>query len=73
MIFLYREDYYADRSTVDPNVPSLLEVDLAKNRHGGVGSCKLAFALASSRITGMSYRRPKREDIPEQFRLGEEF
>lgn len=49
------------------------EVDLAKNRHGGVGSCKLAFALASSRITGMSYRRAKREEIPEQFRLGEEF
>lgn len=73
VIFLYREDYYADRSTVDPNVPSLLEVDLAKNRHGGVGGCKLAFSLASSRITGMSYRRPKREEIPEQFRLGEEF
>ena len=69
VIFLYREDYYADRSTVDPNIPSLLDVDLAKNRHGMVGSCKLAFALASSRITGMSYRRPA--DIPEQLRIEE--
>ena len=48
VIFLYREDYYAARDSVDPNVPSLLEVDLAKNRHGAVGSCKLAFALATS-------------------------
>ena len=70
VIFLYREDYYADRDSVDPNVPSVLDVDLAKNRHGGVGSCKLAFSLATSKIAGMSYRRKTKEEIPEQFRIG---
>ena len=70
VIFLYREDYYAARDSVDPNVPSLLEVDLAKNRHGAVGSCKLAFALATSKIAGMSYRRKVKDEIPEQFRIG---
>ena len=71
VIFLYREDYYAARDSVDPNVPSLLEVDLAKNRHGAVGSCKLAFALATSKIAGMSYRRKPKDEIPEQFRIKE--
>lgn len=70
VIFLYREDYYADRDSVDPNVPSVLDVDLAKNRHGGVGSCKLAFSLATSKIAGMSYRRKTKEELPEQFRIG---
>ena len=70
VIFLYREDYYAARDSVDPNVPSLLEVDLAKNRHGAVGSCKLAFALATSKTAGMSYRRKPKDEIPEQFRIG---
>lgn len=70
VIFLYREDYYAARDSVDPNVPSVLDVDLAKNRHGGVGSCKLAFSLATSKIAGMSYRRKPKDEIPEQFRIG---
>ena len=71
VIFLYREDYYAARETVDPTVPSILDVDLAKNRHGGVGRCELAFSLATSKISGMSYRRKVGEDeIPEQFRIG---
>lgn len=70
VIFLYRDDYYAARDSVDPNVPSVLDVDLAKNRHGGVGSCKLAFSLATSKISGMSYRRKHKDEIPEQFRIG---
>lgn len=53
VIFLYRSDYYADQSTVNPNAPSVLEVNLAKNRHGFVGSCKLAFSMASSQVTTM--------------------
>ena len=69
VIFLYREDYYAERDSVDPTVPSLLEVDLAKNRHGAVGGCKLAFSMASSKIAGMSYRRKIKEEIPEQFTI----
>ena len=70
VIFLYREDYYAARDSVDPNVPSVLDVDLAKNRHGSVGGCKLAFSLATSKISGMSYRRKTKDEIPEQFRIG---
>ena len=71
VVFLYREDYYAARDTVDPNIPSVLDVDLAKNRHGAVGWCKLAFSLATSRITGMSFRRASKEDPPpEQIRFG---
>ena len=57
VIFLYREDYYAAQNTVDPNLPSLMEVHLAKNRHGCVGSCEVAFSMASSRITGVSRDR----------------
>lgn len=71
VIFLYREDYYAARDTVDPGVPSVLDVDLAKNRHGAVGGCKLAFSLASSRITGISFRRtPEEGPPPEQIQFG---
>ena len=55
---------------MDPNVPSVLDVDLAKNRHGSVGGCKLAFSLATSKISGMSYRRKVKDEIPEQFRIG---
>ena len=58
VIFLYREDYYADPGTLDPKVPSMMEVNLAKNRHGCVGKCEMAFSLASSRITSVSRARP---------------
>lgn len=68
VIFLYREDYYADKSTVDPTVPSIMEVDLAKNRHGRVGRCEMAFSMASSRITAVARNR-KAGDLPEQMRL----
>lgn len=54
VIFLYRQDYYAAQSTVDPNLPSLMEVHLAKNRHGCVGRCRMAFSMASSRVTGVA-------------------
>lgn len=50
VIFLYREDYYADPETVNPDIPSMMEVNLAKNRHGRVGKCDMAFSLASSRV-----------------------
>ena len=57
VIFLYREDYYAAPGTIDPNIPSMMEVNLAKNRHGFVGKCEMAFSLASSRITSVSRGR----------------
>ena len=62
VIFLYREDYYADPGTVDPNVPSMLEVNLAKNRHGSVGRCNMAFSMASSRVTALANRPTKAQE-----------
>ena len=69
VIFLYREDYYADPGTVDPNVPSMLEVNLAKNRHGSVGQCNMAFSMASSRVTALANRPTKAQEGPEQMTL----
>ena len=57
VIFLYREDYYAEPGTVNPDIPSMMEVNLAKNRHGRVGKCDMAFSLASSRVTSVSRGR----------------
>ena len=68
VIFLYREDYYAAQNTVDPNLPSLMEVHLAKNRHGFVGSCEVAFSMASSRVTGVSRDRREPRSV-EQMKL----
>lgn len=59
VIFLYREDYYADPETVNPDIPSMMEVDLAKNRHGRVGKCDVAFSLASSRVKSIPKGRKK--------------
>ena len=57
VIFLYREDYYAEPGTVNPDIPSMMEVNLAKNRHGRVGKCDMAFSLASSWVTSVSKGR----------------
>ena len=57
VIFLYREDYSAEPGTVNPDIPSMMEVNLAKNRHGRVGKCDMAFSLASSRVTSVSKGR----------------
>ena len=62
VIFLYRDDYYNPQE--DPDAPSLLEVSLAKNRHGKVGGCQMAFDMTASRISGMARRRTKED--PEQ-------
>ena len=59
VIFLYREDYYADPETVNPDIPSMMEVNLAKNRHGRVGKCDMAFSLASSRVKSIPKGRKK--------------
>lgn len=70
VIFLYRDDYYAARGSVDPTVPSVIEVDLAKNRHGAVGGCELAFSLATSKISGMVCRnRASGDQEQEQLQI----
>lgn len=49
VIFLHRADYY--RPQGGGNTTSDLQVILAKNRHGAVGECTLAFDLAGSKLT----------------------
>lgn len=49
VIFLHRADYY--RPQGGGNTTSDLQVILAKNRHGAVGECALAFDLAGSKLT----------------------
>ena len=51
VIFLYREAYYNDNAQRDSYAPEEIEVTVAKNRHGPVGSCTLAFALATSKVS----------------------
>lgn len=55
VIFLHRADYY--RSQGSGGLTSDLQVIVAKNRHGSVGECTLAFDLAGSKLT-TSRRRP---------------
>lgn len=56
VIFLHREDYYADKSTLDYDAPSMMECIVEKNRHGSTGVCSMAFELSASRITGSTIR-----------------
>ncbi len=54
VIFLYRHDYYdSDRSQYDGISPVELEVNLAKNRHGNIGTRKLDYYPANNRIRGI--------------------
>ena len=50
VIFLYREDYYGIPEDRDPYLPEEIIVEVAKNRHGPVGSCSLAFYAATSKM-----------------------
>ena len=54
VIFLYRDAYYGSEESKDRYAPEPIQVNLAKNRHGSVGECELAFALATSKVTAMS-------------------
>ena len=53
VIFLYREDYYAEKKPSGFD-PSPLEVIVAKNRHGSTGKCEMAACLALSKINPVS-------------------
>lgn len=54
VLFLYRPAYYGDESTRDRFAPESTSLNLAKNRHGSVGECELAFGLAVSKVTAVS-------------------
>ena len=51
VIFLYREAYYRDKEQENNYGPEDIEVTVAKNRHGPVGSCKLTFFLSTSKVS----------------------
>lgn len=64
VIFLHRSDYYQQSGS--NGLSSDLQVIVAKNRHGSVGECALAFDLAGSKLT-TSRRGPiARRREPEQ-------
>jgi replicative DNA helicase len=69
VIFLYREAYYGDEERRDRYAPEAIQVSLAKNRHGGVGSCELAFAMATSKVT--STNNDPRQAYRQMVRAGE--
>lgn len=49
VMFLYRGDYYSG-DTVEQGFPSLVDLDIAKNRHGQTGRTEFNFWLSSSRF-----------------------
>ena len=46
VIFLYRGDYYTGQE--DELQPSLVQLDVAKNRHGKTGQTEFSFWLSTS-------------------------
>lgn len=54
VIFLYRPDYYGDRTELKPWDPEDMEVIVAKNRHGAVGECKMVCFMGVGKITSGS-------------------
>lgn len=69
VIFLYRPDY--DRPTADKKGTTIdLQIIVAKNRHGPIGECTMAFELSTSKLTATRYRpiscQKKKEKKPDQ-------
>lgn len=50
VLLLYREDYY-EKEDLDSRLPSLVECEIAKNRHGATGLARFNGYLAVSRFT----------------------
>ena len=46
VMFLYRQDYYC--GTKNDEQPSLVQLDIAKNRHGRTGETEFSFWLSTS-------------------------
>ena len=47
---LYRDDYYNAPDDIDPTAPSPLEVIVAKNKDGGLGTAELDFYKSIQKI-----------------------
>lgn len=55
ILFLYRDDYYADRENRDSEKPGVLEIMVAKNRDGEVGLLELTYNTDYQIITEKPY------------------
>lgn len=54
ILFIYRDDYYAERENRESKKPGILEIMVAKNRDGEVGLIELAYDLKMQLITEKS-------------------
>lgn len=43
ILFIYRDDYYKDKSTTNANESQIVEVIIAKNRHGSTGTVNMGW------------------------------
>lgn len=50
IMMLYRDDYYNTPDDIDPTAPSPLEVIVAKNKDGGLGTAELEFYKSIQKI-----------------------
>lgn len=50
VMFLYRDDYYHPREDAAPGFPSLVELDVAKNRHARTGRDEFSFWPGTGRF-----------------------
>lgn len=66
VIFLHRADYYAQEDKPRRDAIADLQVIVAKNRHGPVGECRLAFDLAGSKMVASRRGPVKRRQKTDQ-------
>lgn len=81
VIFLHREDYYDGAAEGKPqDAQQLMELIVAKNRHGNTGTRRMAWDGAQGRVTGLATTEPTggrnpyawtdgAPDKPEQMKL----
>lgn len=55
ILFLYRDDYYADREGRPSKAPDLLEIIVAKQREGEVGTSYAKAVLSCARLEDINY------------------
>lgn len=60
IMFLYRDDYYAEREDRDSKSPGTIEVMVAKNRDGEVGKLELYFKPEYQLVTELSSNSTRR-------------
>jgi replicative DNA helicase len=72
VFLLYRPDYYQEWGTGQAAESSVLEVNVAKHRHGRTGSCKLKFDLAKCKISER-WNSFSTDDFPKKATTSQKF